>query len=695
MGNVSVLSRLPVLRILIPFAVGIVLYRLLPMLWLPCVLVALVVIMLVVMRVGKRNASHSLQLRNYRILPLSIAVMAMGWLAAMVTEPPVHDENHLEGKTTCARIETIKYNEKSMLMQVKLLNYMDGANPHKLRGTHILLSTRGCDYEYEAGDLVAFPLQLERVRNMGNPDEMDYARYLHDKGIIYRQHIDVRELERVGQSPTIMTRIFNLRQSLQHSILNSSLREDTQALIIAMLLGNDDFIQPSVRDDFSRAGVAHVLALSGLHVAVITLIIWFLLFPLDYLRGKKLRLVLTLVVLIGYVLLTGMSPSVVRATVMIAFVFMSVIFYRKSIPLNAVATAALAILVFSPNSLYSVGFQLSFITVTALILFYQYFKIKLPSNKLLNYVYSILLTSAVAMVSTIVLTAYYFNTISLMSIGANVLVMPLIPVFMVLGAIAIVMLAMGGGVGVLGLALDWLTSLINGAASGMSSLSLVKGDVYVTWIAVVAYYAILVLLALWVTRRNVRMLLAAGVVLVMWLGGALIAETKASHRGMVVFNSFNSTPVLYFNGANALLWIPDVESDYDIESFKRWNRAFLAHHGIDSVTLVDSTGAQLPGAVIHPPHANIMGMGFVIAGKGRWKHYEIPDSTTAVKFDYAIITKGFHSDVARLKELINCDSVILSGGIYRDDLDKLDKECVTSRVPHYNIKKSGAFLKME
>ena len=119
--------------------------------------------------------------------------------------------------------------------------------------------------------------------------------------------------------------------------------------------------------------------MSGLHVAVITLIIWFLLFPLDYLRGKKLRLVLTLVILVGYDLLTGMSPSVIRATVMIAFVFMSMIFYRKSTPLNAVATAALAILVFSPSALYSVGFQLSFITVVALIVFYQYFKIKMPS----------------------------------------------------------------------------------------------------------------------------------------------------------------------------------------------------------------------------------------------------------------------------------------------------------------------------
>ena len=119
------------------------------------------------------------------------------------------------------------------------------------------------------------------------------------------------------------------------------------------------------------------------------------------------------------------------------------------------------------------------------------------------------------------------------------------------------------------------------------------------------------------------------------------------------------------------------------------------YYRIDSVMLVDSTGAQLPGAVIKPPHASIMGMGIVTAGKGRWKHYEVPSDSTAVKFDYAIITKGFHSSVARLKELVDCDSVILSGGIYSDDLHTLQQECATTHFPHYNIKTTGAFVKME
>ena len=172
----------------------------------------------------------------------------------------------------------------------------------------------------------------------------------------------------------------------------------------------------------------------------------------------------------------------------------------------------------------------------------------------------------------------------------------------------------------------------------------------------------------------------------------LVQDLMAPRRGLVIFNSFNSTPVLYFNDNNALLWVPDVPNDFDVENFKRWNRAFLAHHNIDSIRLIDSTKCQLPGAVFDPPYANVMGTGIVAAGKGKWKNY-IREDSVALQFDVALVTKGFHSQISRLKELIECDTIMLSGGIYGDDNVALDNECKSSRIPYYNIKQSGAYQK--
>ncbi len=690
MGNPSILSRLPVLRLLVPLALGILLYRIVSQAWLAIALVVIAVIVVTALAVAKKSPAAALKLHSLYIIPLSMMMIAVGWLAAYIASPPVLDLSSINGEAVLGRVEAVNYHEKSMEMQVTLLKLND--DKVAIHGPRIILSTRGCDYEMVPGDEIAFSLNLSPVKNLGNPDEMDYASYLLHKGIRYRQHTELNDVVKVGVSPTLMTRAVNLRQSLEHRVLNSSLSPEAQSLLIAVLLGNDDFISPETREQFSVVGVAHVLALSGLHVALITLLLWFLLFPLDYVRAKKLRLVLTLLLLIGYAVLTGLSASVVRATVMIAFVFMSSLFYRRSTPLNSVAAAALVILVFSPGSLYGVGFQLSFITVAALIIFYQTFEIKYPDNRLLKYLYSLLLTSLVAMLSSTILTAYYFNTLSVMSVVANLIILPIFPVFMTLGAVVLLLLAMGGSVGWLNDAIDVMTKFFNGSVNWLSTWSFGHSDVYVTWVAVVVYYAVLIMLLLWVYRRNARWLLAAGVLLIIGLAHSIYVDVSTPRTGMVVFNSYNSTPVLYYNHGKAVLWLPDVENDYDLDAFKRQHKAFLAHHSIDSLALVNNAATMLiDDAIVKHPFAMVGGKSIVAVAKGRWKNYERSDSSQ-VTFDILLVTKQYHSTIANARELYKAKTIILSGDIYDDNIPALERECKELKVPYFNMKSGGAYI---
>lgn len=695
MDDYSLFSRLPVLRLLLPLVAGILLFDACDSFLFPIALIAVAILLIVgISLVGKTPATR-LKIRLLRILPLALVVMSVGWGAAFVAQPATLDLPSLKGKVACARILNIAFHERSMSMQLQLLNCEDRTTKRltNLHQARISFSTRGCDYDLKAGDLVAFEIDLKPITNMGNPDEMDYARFMLNKGVRYQQHVKVESIERVGVSPTIFTRAFNFNQQLQQEILNSRLSPSTQALLIAMLLGNDDYIDREQRDEFSLSGVAHVLALSGLHVGIITALLWFLFFPLDYVRGRRLRLLLTLALLIVYDVMTGMSPSVIRATVMIAFVFMSMMFYRKSHPINSLATAALVILIFSPGSLYSVGFQLSFITVLAIVVFYRLFDVKFPKNKFLNYLCTTLATSIVAMVSTIVLTAYYFNIVSPLSVMTNLVILPVIPVFMMCSAVVLLLITAGIQINILNASLDAMATVINDAVGWFSSLPLSSSNVYVTWVTVVVYYIVIVLLVLWIYRRNARWFIAACAVVAIGLAHSLIVEMRAEKEGFVVFNSFNSTPVLYFNHGNAMLWIPDVDEDYDKTAFLRRHRAFLAHHDIDSVTMVDSTECRLLGGVISPPYAHLCGTSLMAVGKGRWKHYERLDSSD-VKINMLLVTKRFHSHIDILDNLIKSDTIVLSGGIYNDNLPQLEEECSTLNHPYHSINSAGAFVRM-
>ena len=693
-SNYSLLSRLPVLRLLLPLMAGIVAFDACGSLWLPLSLLILALGLWIFWSLRFKGLENRHKLRGVGFVPLAIVMIAVGWGAAKLNSPTALDLDAVNGKTAFARLETIKYGEKSMTMRAQLLHSIDdNGTKEKFFDTHIVLSTRDCDYALRAGDVVAFALSLNEVANMGNPDEMDYKRYLYNQGIKYRQHLNVTSLAPSGSSPTIFTRAFNVRQQLEHNILNSNISPLSQSMLITMLLGDGDFIDRTIRQDFSLAGISHILALSGLHISILSLIVWFFLFPLDYLRAKKLRLVITIALMLGYCFVTGLSPSVIRSTVMMSLVFLSVVFYRKSSPLNAVATAALIILIFSPFSLYGVGFQLSFITVVSLIVFFSHFKTRF-SNRVVNYVMSGLLTSVVAMVLTLILTAYYFNTISTLSVLSNLIILPVVPVFMIMGSVALFMLSCGSELALLDILIDKTSAFIEGVAHFMATLPMSSQGVYVTWVAVVVYYVIIILLYVWLTRRKIKFLLYACVVLALGMLHGLIVDFTSPKKGLVVFNSFYNTPVMYFNHSRALLWVPDVEEDFDLESFKMSHRAFLSHAGIKTVDLVGDSITTLGEATIYPPYARIQDRGYAAVGRGKWKSMTRNDSTDVV-FNTIIATKRYHSTVGVLKELFDFDTLLISGGMYNDDLIKLQRECEELKVPCYSIKESGAYLRLE
>ena len=443
-------------------------------------------------------------------------------------------------------------------------------------------------------------------------------------------------------------------------------------------MGNKGAVDKATRQEFAAAGVAHVLALSGLHVGFIALIIWWLLFPLDYLRLKKLRLVITLGAIALFAVFTGLSPSVIRATVMMGMVFASLIFYRRSASLNSLLVAALLILIFSPSSLYSVGFQLSFITVGAVLMFARLPEGFTSRHQWVNYLTSTALTSAVAMVATVALCAHYFHTISIASVVANLLILPVLPLLMVLGAVFLLVTSAGLQWDVLDSVIDLLVSYIHGVTGAVNAVpGSHVGGVYVSTFGVVAYFALLALVIAWLYRRDFGWLLAAGCVAAVMLGHSLWVDHLTPHRGLVVFNSFSSTPVLYYDHGQGYVWTPD-EEETDSATFARYYAGFLTRHGIGQLRFIDEGDSlALDGAMIQPPYALLMGRRILAVGSGKWKR-----ATTSHRLELndIIITKHFHGTVHKLMELYRCDRFIVSGAMH--DKERLTASCDSVPVIH-------------
>ena len=676
----SALSRLPVLRILAPFVLGIAVHHVWHCLWMPLALIVLSIGLYLWLAARSESPQRRQQLRPYFVIPLSCCALSLGWLAAVIQCPPHLTAEQSNGRMLTGRVAAVDYTDFSMRLTVDLLE-------RETPRCRVLVTTRGCDYTMRPGDVVQWPGGLDEVVNAGNPDEMDYARYLlTSEGIRYQQHLTFEQVKKTGHSPTLFTRLANVRHDLQIKVFNSRLSEGTRRFVSALLLGNSGVIDQATRQEFAAAGVAHVLALSGLHVGFIALIIWWLLFPLDYLGMKRVRLVLTLAAIALFATFTGLSPSVARATVMTGFVFASLIFHRRSVSLNALATSALLILVFSPSSLYSVGFQLSFITVGAVLAFARVPRQLESRYKAVNRLTSTVITSIVAMLATVALSAHYFHTISFMSVLANLLILPVLPVFMVLGGLFLLVTAAGQRWFLLDQSLDTLYRYIHWSTEAVNALPMSHvSDVWVSSFGVAAYFAVMSLVLLWLYRRKYGYLLAAGGALVVLLAHSLMVDLKTPHQGLVIFNSFTSTPLLYYVDGTGYVWTPDDE-DVDSAMFARYHSGFLSRHNIDRLRFIaDGDTLRLDGAMFKPPYAFVMGRRIMAVGSGRWKR---ATADHRLELDDIIVTKRFHGSAARLCELYNFEQLVLSGAIH--DVSPLLHECDSLGLRVHDLSAQGA-----
>lgn len=682
----QLLAKVPVARILIPFIAGILLFSLTQSVWAIVAIMVAAIAAYAAIRVAMRTASPmvALRVRGLHITYIALLGCALGWTSASVHEPVTIDTGTLNRNIVIGRIDHIEFTDFSMSMHVELQCTPSGSSKATEIGHHptIALSVKGCDYRMILGDLVAFRSSLDSVRNMGNPDEMDYAGYLRRQGIVYRQHLTSTDsLRVVGHAPTLMNKLGNYRIWLQRRIIASSLPLEVQNFVIALVLGDGRFIDQETRHEFSNAGVAHILALSGLHVGIVVMILWWILLPLDYLHLKSLRLALTLILLMAVDAFTGMSASMVRATIMTAFVSAAMIMHRKTLAINALASAALLILAFNPSAIYDAGFQLSFVTVGAILIFGRQLTNVNRRRKVAYLIYSSAMVSAIATASTITLCAHYFHTISLSGIIANMVILPTFPFFMTLCVLFTMLCAMGGESGLLNWLLGTYYDLMRRFIEIVNGIPLSHIDnVWVTDAAVWGSFGIMACLAIWVACRNKRWLVGAALVFAATLMHSAYSDFTTPREGLVLFNSFDSTPIVWFNSGKAVVWVPDNE-EFDIDGFTRSNAGFLAHYRIESISMRDSLNTH--GSFIKDPFAYLMGYRIMEIGRGKWRHMVKRGDT---HIDIAIITKRFHSDIAIVDTLYDIEKYVLSGDIYGHKPDSIKSRLHQIGKPYHCLR---------
>lgn len=297
------------------------------------------------------------------------------------------------------------------------------------------------------GDVVIAEGSLRSARPARNPDGFDFRSWLLRQGMATTFGVsEGTRLRVIGREPSATADLVEDARAWVRARIRTLYPPERVDLMDALILGEQGRVDEELMTAFRDAGVIHVIAVSGGHLAILLVLVWVPLGRLPYAWRAGVALAL-----IGiYGVLTGLAPPVSRAVVMAGVFLIGAGLQRTTDPLNTLSVAAIVILIFSPASLFNAGFQLSFAAVLALVWLHPrmtaFFAARLP--RLWNRAWfrepvTVLSMTAAAQAGTFPIIAALFGTFSVVSFAANLVAVPLVFVAMSTGFPALLLSAVG------------------------------------------------------------------------------------------------------------------------------------------------------------------------------------------------------------------------------------------------------------
>jgi len=430
-----VLNReIPFLRLLIPFCNGIVSGLFIKP------EARLIAISLLILAAGfpvslifnKRQQNHL-----YGIL-LTCSMYLCGLLLYTIEKKQLSVLEPEEGHYVCTLSEFPEPRTNSFRAIVRLHNRVDGRDTVCLNGS-LMVYFRKDPFigTLLPGDILKLKCEPLPVVNRGNPHEFDYKFYLENNGIKYysfSRKDDILAHSRPEKS-RLRYRALIIRERIIGMYRERGISDDRIGLVAALTLGRKNLLDPEQKQVFIRAGVMHIMAVSGLHAVILSMFILNMLF---FLKGRIefIRILIAVVLLWGFAFVTGLTPSVLRAALMFSFIQAGKLMKRDVNSINSVLASAMILLIAHPSVLFDAGFLLSYCAVIFIICFYRSFYLKI---RLKNYgadkIWQSAAVTIIAQAGTLPLTISLFNRFPAWFILTNIIIVPLSSVVVIIGCL--------------------------------------------------------------------------------------------------------------------------------------------------------------------------------------------------------------------------------------------------------------------
>ena len=520
-----------------------------------------------------------------------------------------------------------------------------------------------------------------------NPAQFDYKNYLFNNGITAQQYVQQENWDFISSAENFSIRKYAfLYQKKLLNILTSNFEGEELAVISALLLGYKDLLNRETIMTYSSSGAMHILAVSGLHVGIIFFVLNSLFFFLEKIKyGNYIKAIFLIVSLWAYALLTGLSPSVLRAATMFSFIIIGSALKRETNIYNTLAASAFVLLMYDPFIIMKVGFQLSYAAVLGIVYLqpklYNLFR---PSNWLLDKIWAITTVSIAAQLATFPLGMYYFHQFPNYFLLSNLFVIPL-ATFIINGGILLFMISSISGISTfIAWTVNKLLIFLNLSVAWVKALphSLSLGININTLETLLIYSVVLLLITAFIKKKATHLQLGF-FVFILFMGFQVKEQYDTKQQSyFIVYDVPKQRAIDFVDGNNNyFLATADLRNNQNKMRFHithyRWERR------VQQSTLIPDF-FQEDNYFRNGNCIQFFDQKILLCDE----YFIKSDNSSTMEFDYIIVSEKAKLDFTN----INCKQVIIDSSVSKYKWEQIKKECLKWDIPFYHVSTQGAYL---
>ncbi|MGE0635532.1 MAG: ComEC/Rec2 family competence protein [Bacteroidia bacterium] len=630
-------------------------------------------------------------------IPLNTFLLSAGVLTAIVNTERFYP-NHISAldekqhQFVIQAIKNVVEKNKSFKLEAEVLNLFEKGKEKNINGKIILyLEKDSVSAAIKYGDILLVNAALQQVRETQNPAQFNYKQFLLFHQITRQAYISSESFSFTGinKGNIALKRIYNFRDYLLSILQKHGLEGREFAVGAALILGYTDELDPEIMRAYAGSGALHVLSVSGLHVGIMYVVVAWLLSGLDkFKRGNIIKAILLIVFLAFYAMITGLSPSVLRASVMFGFIVIAKAFNYHTNIYNTLAVSAISLLVYDPYLVMQVGFQLSYLAVIGIVAF-QPLLIDLwePKTKLMSWIWEITCVSIAAQIATAPLGFLYFHQFPVYFMISNLVVIPLSTGILYMGLATLLSAFIPQLCDYFTLILKWMIIVLNKSVEITEALpySILGGiDISVTetWML----YFIVVSFFVFITQRNMRGLYVSLIALLI-ISVTQFIETieQNSQQKFIVYNVAESSAYDVIQGTQNYFYAPSsLINDKDKMLFNIEHNWWKNGVNRQQIIPLDSINFRNGIFYFSSGEKNILAINNFFDSKISY--------TKKLNSDIVILSKNTEIKIEQVIDYFNPELIIFDSSNSYKICKKWAAGCKKSGIKYYDVSQQGAFI---